>query len=951
MFRLKLFGGAVIEGPAGILRGRLVQRRRLALLACLAVAHGRSVSRDKLMALLWPETELERARHHLSDSLYLIRKELGEASVVSAGVDLTLAESIVSSDIAEFEDALLRGQLEQAAALYGGPFLDGFHIDDSPEFEHWLDAERERLARSRARLLEMLADERESARDFAGAAEWWRHLAAHEPASGRVASRAMLALDAAGDRAGAIQHGRTHALVLHEHFGIAADADVVALTERLRADGIPRTLGGTAAPRAPAPEPTHRITTEPPAPDLTAAGEIPGVPESPPRLAATRSRLTRRALPIGMLVLIAAVAAGAWLVTRPGGHDVIVVADAARDTLLGDFVAERLRQVLAQSPRMSVMGRPAIDEVLLRMGRTPQARLVPDLAREVALREGLKAFVRLDVLASGEGRYLSAALVSAERGELLDSEGAIAMNATEVVAATDRLAHAVQRRFPARLGATAGRARLYPVTTDSLRALLTHMEGFLAYRLRGDVRQAIEIAEQAIAIDTAFAQAYLHLHLFLNAQGSYDRRSYNALLAAYRFRERLSPYERDLVEAEYYVTIENDFYRAIDRYRGHIREAKKFGRNQVVVGYLPLAALHVGMGDLDAAERVLQESREWFPGPFNQALLVRVLFTLEKDAEAQTVLNEATQKFPGNSWPRVARAHWAAAAGDNREAHRLALGIDAAPDLRFGLRTAALFDAVEGRFDEASTHLQDLGTQLREAGLLGAAFGAAAAVARLQLIAGDTLGAVRHVEEFLAGLPMDSVGAWGQPALLMARFFAQANRPERAAEYLDAYQRSLPPALARHDPWQLRQARAALALANRDPERALAELRAGMPYQPRNDWFEDPLLPLDNRPELARAFAQAGRADSAIAVYERYLGSRALFRAELDAFELGPAYERLAMLYEERGELARAAEYHRKLARLWRSADGPLQHRATAAIRRAIAVEGRPQQRIARFRR
>jgi tetratricopeptide (TPR) repeat protein len=716
----------------------------------------------------------------------------------------------------------------------------------------------------------------------------------------------MRALDSAGDRAGAIQHARSHTLLLREQFGLDVDAEVSTLADRLQRDDIPRS--SPAAPETPLPRP------------LALAPE------------ARRPSASRRARPLVLLSLTVAVATlMGWLLIPPTGRDVILVADAARDTLLGDFVAERVRQVLARSPRLSVMGRPAIEATLQRMGRDAQLRLVPAVAREVAMREGLKAFVRVDILTSGEARYLSASLVSAENGELLDSDGVIAKSADEVVAATDQLTQEVRRRFADRIGSMEGRDRLYPVTTDSIRALLKHMEGFLAFRLRGDILRAIELAEEAIAIDPAFAQAYLNLHFYLGAQGARDRRSYEALLEAYKLRDRLSPYERNLVEAEYYMKVEDDLVRAVDRYREHVREAKKFGRNQVVVSYLGLASVHVLLGDLEEAERVLQESRTWFPGPFNQSYLVRVLYSLGRDAEAEAVLAEASDRFPDNAWPKTTRAHLAAARGDYTRAHALALRIDAPSDIPFALRTAALFDAVQGRFTEAASHLHDLQAQLRERQLTGAAFGAAAAAAQLRLVAGDTLGAVREAEELVAGQPWDSLGVWGQPALLMARFFAQANQPQRATDFLAAYERFLPRALAKTNPWMLRHARADLALANHDPQRALAELRPRHLNVSRNEWFEEPLIPVDSRPELARAWEQAGQPDSAITVYERYVGSRALFRAELDAFELARAYGRLAVLHERRNDFGRAADYRRRLAHLWRAADAPLRQRAASA--------------------
>jgi tetratricopeptide (TPR) repeat protein len=379
------------------------------------------------------------------------------------------------------------------------------------------------------------------------------------------------------------------------------------------------------------------------------------------------------------------------------------------------------------------------------------------------------------------------------------------------------------------------------------------------------------------------------------------------------------------------MKVEDDLVRAVDRYREHVREAKKFGRNQVVVSYLGLASVHVLLGDLEEAERVLQESRTWFPGPFNQSYLVRVLYSLGRDAEAEAVLAEASDRFPDNAWPKTTRAHLAAARGDYTRAHALALRIDAPSDIPFALRTAALFDAVQGRFTEAASHLHDLQAQLRERQLTGAAFGAAAAAAQLRLVAGDTLGAVREAEELVAGQPGDSLGVWGQPALLMARFFAQANQPQRATDFLAAYERFLPRALAKTNPWMLRHARADLALANHDPQRALAELRPRHLNVSRNEWFEEPLIPVDSRPALARAWEQAGQPDSAITVYERYVGSRALFRAELDAFELARAYGRLAVLHERRNDFGRAADYRRRLAHLWRAADAPLRQRAASA--------------------
>jgi tetratricopeptide (TPR) repeat protein len=93
---------------------------------------------------------------------------------------------------------------------------------------------------------------------------------------------------------------------------------------------------------------------------------------------------------------------------------------------------------------------------------------------------------------------------------------------------------------------------------------------------------------------------------------------------------------------------------------------------------------------------------------------------------------------------------------------------------------------------------------------------------------------------------------------------------------------------------------------------------------------------------LGYAYDLAGHADSALAVYERFVtlpeSGRTLLDLEggpLDGFWLVPTCERLAALYEERGDTAKALHYYGKVIELWQDADPELQPRVEAA-RRAI---------------
>src|SRR2546423_1108599 len=159
MLTLRTFGGLSLESDTGAVRGAALQKRRLAILVLLAVARERGLSRDKLLAYLWPENETERARHTLSQLLYVLRRDL-DCDVVApeSGDTLRLNRAVISSDVLEFEDALDNAELERAVGLYAGAFLDGWFVADAPEFERWVESQRSRLAQRAVAALRQLAE-------------------------------------------------------------------------------------------------------------------------------------------------------------------------------------------------------------------------------------------------------------------------------------------------------------------------------------------------------------------------------------------------------------------------------------------------------------------------------------------------------------------------------------------------------------------------------------------------------------------------------------------------------------------------------------------------------------------------------------------------------------------------------------------------------------------------
>ena len=129
MIRIQALGGLAARGDYGRpLSSAAAQPRRMALLALLARAGDRGVTRERVLAMLWPDVDEARARNNLAQALYALRRDLGTDEAIAGTKELRLDAAHVETDVAEFCAAMRRGQEERAAALCAGPFLDGFHL-------------------------------------------------------------------------------------------------------------------------------------------------------------------------------------------------------------------------------------------------------------------------------------------------------------------------------------------------------------------------------------------------------------------------------------------------------------------------------------------------------------------------------------------------------------------------------------------------------------------------------------------------------------------------------------------------------------------------------------------------------------------------------------------------------------------------------------------------------
>lgn len=143
--RLVLLGPVCLTSAEAPFTRRASQQRRIALLALIAGSPGESISRDRLLGLLWPDRDERSARHLLADSLYVLRQTLGDAAIVASGEALRLSPDLVWTDVVEFRRAVADRRWADALELYRGDFLDGFFVRNAVDFDQWAMGERDRL--------------------------------------------------------------------------------------------------------------------------------------------------------------------------------------------------------------------------------------------------------------------------------------------------------------------------------------------------------------------------------------------------------------------------------------------------------------------------------------------------------------------------------------------------------------------------------------------------------------------------------------------------------------------------------------------------------------------------------------------------------------------------------------------------------------------------------------
>jgi adenylate cyclase len=238
-FHLQTFGGCIVSQDGEPLDALSGQRKGLALIAVIGASGDHGVSREVLLTYLWPESSEQRARTSLNQLIHAVRQQLRAPDLLIGSTVLRMNPERMTTDISQFREAVKRRHHEEVVALYRGPFLDGFFMRGADELERWISSTRADLARSVSRSLEGLAEDAAAKGDTRVSVDWWRRLTELEPLSAQAARGLMRALDAAGERAAALEHARLFELLVTRELGADLDPAIKSLVAELKAKSRP----------------------------------------------------------------------------------------------------------------------------------------------------------------------------------------------------------------------------------------------------------------------------------------------------------------------------------------------------------------------------------------------------------------------------------------------------------------------------------------------------------------------------------------------------------------------------------------------------------------------------------------------------------------------------------------------------------------------------------------
>jgi len=342
-----------------------------------------------------------------------------------------------------------------------------------------------------------------------------------------------------------------------------------------------------------------------------------------------------------LLVLLAA--SGIYYRTRRGpqltSKDTIVLADFSNSTgdpIFDDTLKQGLSAQLEQSPFLNLLSAERISQTLALMTQPKNARLTPQLAREVCQRTDGAATIEGSIANLGSEYVIGLKAMNCRSGDVLGEEQATANSKEQVLKALGDAATKLRERLGESLASVEKYGAVQEdVTTSSLEALNAYSLGLKSRHEKGGWA-SIPFYQQAIQLDPNFAMAYLRLgNEYWNVGEGVQGTQY--LQKAFELRGRVSTKENFQIAGAYYDAVEGDLLKASQIYQEWVQT---YPQDPVPLDRLGNDYLFLGEFQ-QALESLLEEKKLARNGYYNYTNLGVAYIALNRLEEGRTVIQDA----------------------------------------------------------------------------------------------------------------------------------------------------------------------------------------------------------------------------------------------------------------------------------------------------------------------
>jgi DNA-binding winged helix-turn-helix (wHTH) protein/tetratricopeptide (TPR) repeat protein len=589
--------------------------------------------------------------------------------------------------------------------------------------------------------------------------------------------------------------------------------------------------------------------------------------------------------------------------------DTIVLADFVNST--GDPVFDgALRQGLAveleQSPFLSLVSDQRIQQTLRMMEQPSDARLTPEIAREICERTASTALLHGSIAQIGTQYLLTINAASCVNGESLASAEARAADKNHVLDALGNMAAAMRRRLGESLSMVQKfDTPLEKATTGSLEALQAYSMG-RREMLATNWEAAVPFFQRAIQLDPNFAIAYARLGMSYRNYGEGTLGSEH-FRKAYSLRDRASQLERFYIESHYYYAGLGNLEKG-----AQVCElwAQTYPRDWVA--RVDLSDIYQKLGQPDKALVEALEAVRLNPNAVAYQLLIAAYLHLNRFDEARHWSEETKAK--GFESPNVSSTFYKLSFVQN-DAAGMAQQVarsNGKPDEQGLMDLEATSAAYFGRLKEAREHSRRAAMLANLAGNKERSSVSEGEVSLWEAMFGNPAAARE-----MAAKSLDfSNGRLSQfdPALTLA-ISGDVSRAQKIADDLDKHlpeytllQSSLIPII-----------RAQIALSRNEPAKAVELLQTATPYELGS--FLGWLAPMYSAYLRGEAYLASHQAAKAAAEFQRILEHRGIVVNDpigaLARLQLGRAY---AMS----GDKNKAKTAYQDFLTLWKDADSDI---------------------------